>query len=142
MFIPQQLVERKLSALLGAEVKFDQIKVSLLAGTIEATGIMVGDILTAARGVVKVAVARALKGEIIVQSLTIERPVVNVRNFHHAPKQSATAPHADHKDDDDTKTRWKFDAEKVLIIDGLINISPKLQVEKLLLELKRVGDGY
>src|SRR5687767_11641333 len=135
MTLLQQPIERKLSALLGEEVTFEQLKVSLLAGSIEFVGLKVGNFITAARGVAKVAVSRALKGEIVVRSLTIERPVVHIEHLPKRAKPVAKSKSPAKTEED--KTRWTFDVERVLIIDGQVNISPRLALKKLLLELKR-----
>ena len=74
MAILQPVIERKLSSLLGAPVSFEQLNISLLGGSIETIGVKAGDFLTVARVAAKAAVARALKGEIVVSSVTIEKP--------------------------------------------------------------------
>jgi len=153
--ILQQPIQRKLSALLGAEVTFDKLNFSLLGGSIEAVGVKVGDLLTVDRVVAKVAVARAIKGEIVVTSLTIERPVVTlVRSADGSfnlpkSKKNESAKSPSDKDDaasDADESRWSFDVEKVLLIDGQIQLSAgesyRASIEKLLLELKRKDTGY
>ena len=141
MKLAQPLIERKLSALLGAEVKFDQFKVSLISATIEVTGVRIGDGISAARGVASVSLGRALKGEIVVKSITIERPELNVAAL---PKRPPRAPSEKKKEEssEDDKTRWTFDIEKLLIVDGKVVISPSLTLDKLLVDLKRDDAGY
>jgi uncharacterized protein involved in outer membrane biogenesis len=136
MNISAEWVGRKLSALLGTEVHFEKFNVSLLAGTIEVSGLKVADFLTVARVVAKVAVTRALKGEIVVQSLTIERPVADLSRLPKRPDRRVEAS------DDSDKTKWKFDVEKVLVVDGEVKVAPKLPVRKVLFELKRVDRNY
>src|SRR5687767_9288267 len=107
MVLLQSAVERKLSNLLGAEVKFDQFKVSLLSGSVEVAGVKVGEFLTVARAIVHIAVKRALKGEIVVKSLTIEQPRVDLpkrpKRPERPPKSATTEPVSD---DQNEKTRW------------------------------------
>ena len=142
MTILQGPIERKLSALLGAEVKFEQFKVSLLSGSVEVAGVRVGEFLTVARAVVQIAVKRALKGEIVVKSLTIERPQVDLPKRPRRPERPAKSPTAPAADEPSEKTRWTFDIEKVLVLDGDVRISDRLAISKLLLELKRSDAGY
>lgn len=84
MSLLQQPIERKLSSLLGAEVTFQQFKVSLLKGAIEATGVSVAadegaePVLTIGRVRAEISIARALKKEIVIKSLAIDRPMLNV----------------------------------------------------------------
>ena len=153
MPILQGAIERKLSALLGAQVTFDKLNLSLFKGAIEVLGVRVGDIATVARVNIEVAIGRALKGEFVVKSLTIERPVVNlVRRADgslNLPKRPPRAPPAAEAPPDIVKDeesgRWTFDAEKVLLVDGQINFTAgayRASVEKLLAEMNRSGSGY
>ncbi len=155
MMLLQQPIQRKLSALLGAEVTFDKLNFSLLGGSIEAVGVKVGDLLTVDRVVAKVAVARAIKGEIVVTSLTIEKPVVTLirsaDGSFNLPKSKKSEPPKSVSDktipsDDNEESRWSFDAEKVLVVDGQIQLSAgggyRASIEKLLVELKRKDTGY
>ena len=67
MGILQQPVQSKLSQLIGAEVRFEELKVSLLAGSIEARGVTVaGDdparpVLTIRKVRAEISIPRALK---------------------------------------------------------------------------------
>src|SRR5437763_16567803 len=78
MAILQPAIERKLSSLLGAPVTFDKLNVSLIGGSIEALGVRAGDFLTIAKIRAEIAIKKALKGVIVVKSLTIERPAVTI----------------------------------------------------------------
>src|SRR5690242_10129872 len=78
MPILQGAIERKLSSLLGAQVTFDKLNLSLFKGAIEVLGVRVGDLATVARVNIEVAIGRAIKGEFVVKSLMIERPVVTL----------------------------------------------------------------
>lgn len=166
MALLQQPIQRKLSALLGAEVTFDKLNLSLLGGTIEAAGMTVTTadktlppILTIGRIKAHVSVGRAFRGEIVVKSLAIERPVVHFvrRNGRTNLPVRDGAPEADDAaeattpdeppdephDEKPDKTSWKFDVEKVLIVDGEATVQldgRDFDAKPVLAELKRVGD--
>jgi len=105
MAIVKPAIERKLSSLLGAAVTIDKLNVSLLGGSIEAQGVTVRGVdamvpfLTIAKIHADIAVTKAFKGEIVIKSLAIERPVVNFvqtgpggSNFPHRPMIEFGAP--------------------------------------------------
>ena len=164
MALLQQPIQRKLSALLGADVTFEKLNLSILSGTIEAVGVTVAGedratpVLTIARVKAEVAVARALKGEIVVRSLTIQRPAINVVRRRDGttnlpkrikPQADEPAPPSTQSDegpaDEAEKTSWKLDVEKVLVVDGTVDIhldAFHLAAGRLLAEMKRSGDGY
>jgi hypothetical protein len=133
MAILQPAIERKLSSLLGANVSFEKLNVSLLGGSIEATGVRVGakgespPLLTIARVKASIGIKRALKGEIVITSLTIERPVLslvrrgNEWNFPKRPAGAAKGKTSSAEGAyDDEKTSIQFDVEKLLLVDGAI----------------------
>jgi hypothetical protein len=164
----QQPIQRKLSALIGADVTFEKLNLSLLGGSIDAIGVTVAGrdkslppVLTIARVRAEVSIKRALKGEIVVKSLAIERPVVNVvrrsdgaTNLPERVEADIAAPPTPpaltaSPDEEEDKSRWSFDVEKVLLVDGTAHVAIDLtggtyraSVEKLLAEMKRSGDGY
>ena len=159
MALLQQPIQRKLSSLLGANVTFEKLNLSLLGGSIEANGVTVAaddpntPVLTIGRVVAKVAVTRALKGEIVVTSLTIERPVIRLvrradgsTNLPKKIEPDDQAPTPAPAEAEEDKSRWSFDVEKVLLVDGRASFelegSYHLSFEKLLAELKRDGGGY
>src|SRR5689334_18919656 len=118
--IGQGVIERKLSALLGAKVTFQKFSVSL-TGTIEAAGMRVGDdganpLLTIVLIRATVSLKRALKGEIVVKSITIEKPVISAA-LDKLPRPAPTVA-ASASEEADDKTSWKLDVEKLFIIDG------------------------
>src|SRR4051794_29071766 len=101
MAIVQGVIERKLSSLLGAKVTFDKFSVSPLSGTIEASGMrVVGDdeqqppLLTIVLVRAQISIKQALKGEIIVKSITIEKPVLHLIDgkLPHRPTAAGAAP--------------------------------------------------
>ena len=133
MAIVKPAIERKLSSLLGATVTIDKLNVSLLGGSIEAQGITVRGVdcntpfATCALVRAEVSRTRALKGEIVVKSLAIERPIVSYVECDHGtasnfPRRPMIEFHTDESDDSDglggEKTSWTLDVEKVLLVDG------------------------
>ena len=144
MAILQPAIERKLSSLLGAKVTFEKFIVSPLSGTIEATGVRVGEpadpLLTIVLVRAQVSIKQAFKGEIVVKSIIIEKPVVSF-SPEKLPRR-ATASDAPDKDD---KTSWKFDVQKLFIIDGQVTArlsSFELSTGRVLLDLNRVEQDY
>src|SRR4051794_20841718 len=77
----RQLIERKISSATGSAVTFGDFKFSPLSGAIEVRGVKVAAVafavpfVTIDRVLATVSVARALKQEIVVKSLAIEKPV-------------------------------------------------------------------
>ncbi|HEY1922848.1 MAG TPA: AsmA family protein, partial [Tepidisphaeraceae bacterium] len=80
----QDTIEKKLSQLLNRQVTFERLSVSLLSGQVEAEGMMVaGDepnrpLLSVTRISAKIAIAKALAGQISIKSLVIEGPALNL----------------------------------------------------------------
>ena len=86
-------IRKHLSSILGAEVTFEKLSISLL-GSIDAHGVAVAGVegsdagsnashgaepfLTIRRLHADIAIARAFKGEIVFKSLSIERPVISL----------------------------------------------------------------
>ncbi len=83
----RQLIERKISSITGGAVMMDEFKFSPLSGSIEGVNVrmaaerFVPPFLSIDRIQAKIGVARALRGEIVLNSLTIERPVF-ICNIH------------------------------------------------------------
>jgi hypothetical protein len=122
------MVERKISAAAGASVTFEEFKFSPLSGTIDIRGMKVAvprfatPMLTVDRVLAKVVVARALKQEIVLKSLAIEKPVLSIvyrsdgsLNFDETTK--ARAASAELKE---AGGAWEFECDKVLIIGGQV----------------------
>src|SRR4030095_5821005 len=87
---------------------------------------------------IAVSIKSALKGEIVVKSITVEKPVLALTdaNLPHPP----TTTH-----DSDDKTTWKLDVQKLFIIDGQASLrrgSYELATGRILAELNRAGDDY
>jgi hypothetical protein len=162
----QEPIQRKLSALLGAECSFEKLNFSLLGGSIDASGVKISAdaklpaVLTIARVRAQVAIGRALKGEIVITSLTIEKPVLNFvrlvdgtsnlpKRFRPAAQVNAPARSDAGGELPDTN-RWKLDATKVLLIDGALSLNDESlpggryqwSAGPILAELNRTAGGY
>lgn len=151
MSLFQKPIQRKLSALLATQVTFQRLDVSLLGGSLDAHGLTIagnrpGDpVLTVKRVRAEIAVARVLRGEVIVKSLTIERPILSIvrradgstnvpcptrtaaeaaDDVDGAPASSSTSAKSQRAGGDegsaaeDLKREWKFDAGRILLVDG------------------------
>ena len=159
MAIVKPAIERKLSSLLGAIVTIDKLNVSLLGGSIEASGVTVRGVdcttpfATIARVRAEVAVTRALKGEIAVKSLTIEQPVVTYVDCDHGaasnvprrPMIEFATPDEDEARGGE-KTAWKLEIERLFLIDGRATVKLEtgyeLSAGRVLSQLNRDGEDY
>jgi hypothetical protein len=158
MAIVKPAIERKLSSLLGATVTLDKLNVSLLGGSIEAAGVTIRGVdcnapfATIALVRAEVSRARALKGEIAVKSLTVERPVLNyVECDHGAASNFPRRPMIEfavdeHADEAGEKTSWKLDVEKVLLVDGQagakLDDGYEISTGRILAQLNRDDGDY
>ena len=124
----RQMIERKISAAAGASVTFEDFKFNPISGSIDIKGVKVAvprfatPMLTVDRVVAKVAVARALKQEIVLKSLAIENPVLSIvyrsdgsLNFDETRKVRAAAG-----DLNEAGGAWEFECDKVLIVGGQV----------------------
>jgi hypothetical protein len=166
MKLVDNVVRTKLSNALGAPVSFDSFKASLLGGSLDVGGLAIGGdpaaglplLLHVRRALAHVSLGRALKREVAVKSLTLERPVVRIvrtadgrSNFPLTARQSAwhEGPEDEHDGDNDTgnASRWTFDCDKVLLVDGEFHVELRgptpyrLCVLGLLGELQRTPGG-
>ena len=154
-------------------MSFEKLSLSLVGGSLDAHGMTVaGDdraspVLTVARIRAEVAVTKVLKGEVVIKSLTVQRPVLSVvrradgrTNLPRPPKALADAVQRAAADreaipPDEAKaadpTDWRFDARKLLLVDGSAEFrdeSPagggtRIVAERILGELTRKDDdGY
>jgi hypothetical protein len=171
MGLLQQPVQAKLSKLIGAEVRFEHLSVSLLGGSIEARGVTIaGDnpaepVLTIRRVRAEISIPRALKKEIVVKSLTIEAPVLSVvrraDGGTNLPKpikppddepETPPAPRAKAEAaDDGAGGAWRLEAQRVLLVDGSVRYHADpppggetldLSADGILGELKSAGGGF
>jgi len=152
--IVKPAIEHKLSALLGAKVTIEKLNVSILGGSIEAVGVTIRGVdspdppfVTIARARAEVAVTRALKGEIVIKSLTIERPIVTFVRFAPGGSNFPRRPMLEFAVDDESAEHiWKFDVEKVLLIDGSATVmlegGYELSAGRVLAQLARDGEDY
>jgi hypothetical protein len=145
--IGQGLIEQKLSSLLGAKVTFEKFSLSLLSGTIEAAGVRVlvpnqtDPLLTVVLLRAQVSIKQAFKGEIIVKSITVEKPVVRLESGRLPHRPTRQPP----DESEDKSTSWKFDVQKLFIIDGQLDLhlgSFQLQSGRVLVDLNRAGADY
>ena len=174
MGLLQQPLERRLSAMLGAAVTFEKLHVNVLGGSVEAEGITVaaGDgasspLLTVRRAKAEVSLRAALKKEIVIRSLTIERPVATVirhadgRLSLPARLQRATASTADAMVDasvtgrqtsdarltpDVSEGAWTFEAQKILLVGGEVHFHDatsgyRASLEQIIGEVKEAEGG-
>src|SRR3954471_4598682 len=92
----RQLIEKKISTVMGAAVTFGDFHFAPMSGTIEIENVKVAaerfvpPFLSAGRIEASIAVARALRGEMVVRSLTIDRHVLTL-NIHSDGKSNLPA---------------------------------------------------
>lgn len=162
-------IQNKLSALLGVQVTFEKFNVSLLSGTIEASGVVVAGpdasapLLTVRRIKAEISIPRALKREIVIKSLAIERPVLSVvreadgrsnlpqrvEGLDPEPPGSAPLSSSSLSQEPAAGEAWDFQAQKVLLVGGEIHFrqvderghSHPLMVSPLAAELVQQDDG-
>jgi uncharacterized protein involved in outer membrane biogenesis len=138
MALLQNPIQRKLSTLLGADVSFERLNLSLLGGSIDARGVRVstggddaeGPILTIARVRAELSMSRALRGEIVVRSIAVERPVLTLvrrpdgttnlpRRFDADGEDGpAVVPDADGDARSQAGQRMSIQLDKLLVVDG------------------------
>ena len=159
----QQPLERKLSALIGAEVSFATFKMSLLGGWIEAFGVRVAGstsspqggstpdqpLFTAQRLRAEISVRHALAKQLVVKSLLIEQPIIHIvldaaggNNLPHRPAKISPPP-----GDKEATSKWSLAAQQVTIVDGQIHLHDATcgstyytSIEPLTAELHQQGD--
>jgi AsmA protein len=136
MRLVRQQVEKRLSAMLGAEVSFEKLNFSLLSGTIDAQGIIINTgrtdpqpLLTVRRLQAEVSIGAAFKKELVVNALTIERPVIHLirdtdgqlnlpqKPATDTPSQTTDTP-SDSDASEESGSSWRFEAKKLLVVDG------------------------
>ena len=137
----EELLEKKLSEVLGADVTFDRVKLSPLSGKVEVLNLKATlpfsttPFLSVPRIEAKIAMARALKQEISVQSLRVERPAARL------PLPRLAKGHAERKASDASPAKpWQFEADDVLVVDAAIEFQQgdyHLIADGVTLSLKR-----
>jgi hypothetical protein len=124
----RQLIEKKISTAMGAAVTFGDFKFSPMSGTVEIDYVKVAaerfvpPFLSVGRIEASIAVARALRGEMILRSLTIDRPVLTL-NIHADGKSNLPAKprgkvEAIVPKEGSAGGLWEFNLEKISINHG------------------------
>jgi hypothetical protein len=149
-------LQKKLSSLLGMEVRLGEVKLSLMKGTLDVRDVLVlgagGEtVLTVERVKAEVSVAGVFKKEIAVKSLAIERPRLAIVQDG-AGRLNVLRPAEDEPDapPEVKGSGWKLDARRVLLVDGEVSFRSEhgklagweVALRKVLGELKRVDDGF
>jgi hypothetical protein len=126
----QDTVEKKLSQLLGKQVTFERLNVSPLSGQVDAEGLTVaGDganppLLSVKRISAKVAVAKALAGQIVIKAMSIESFTFNIPRLDNGlikwpPRGKSLA------DRDQAKTGgWQLEAQSIQVANGTVFLGP------------------
>ncbi len=158
--------------MLGTDVTFEKLNFSLLGGSVEAQGVTVaGDdpsapFLTIRRVRAEIALGAAIKKQFVIKSLTIEKPVVVIvrdadgklnlpRRFQpdDAPASQAASDTGGQTSDsvadadagDEAAGNWKFEARKVLVVDGEVHFRDAsgyhASLEQILGEVKEAENG-
>lgn len=134
----QRTIERRLSAALGARQRIAELRLSPLAGSIDAHGISLagaGDgadpFLTIDHLKAEIAVGKALRREITVKSIAIERPVLSIHrradgstNLPRREDPPASSgndrPACERAVESAEEPAWRFDLERLLMVGGEI----------------------
>ncbi len=124
----RQLIEKKISTATGATVMFGDFKFSPMSGKIEAMQVKVAaerfvpPFLSIERLEMQVAVARALRGEIAVKSLIIDRPVlivaIHADGGNNLARKPAHPPEAIVRKEGAAGGNWEFNCEKIALNHG------------------------
>jgi uncharacterized protein involved in outer membrane biogenesis len=144
----QDSIERKLSQLLGRRVSFERFNVSPLAGQVEAEGMTVaGDeanrpLLSVGRISAKISVAKALAGQIVIKSMEIERPLLNLSRLSDGSFDFPRPPkRPDAGGEEDKSDSWQLEAQSIRLIAGTIFLGESIATQKISGELKRSDSG-
>jgi uncharacterized protein involved in outer membrane biogenesis len=127
----QQTIQKTLSRLLGADVKFERLKWSPLSGRVEAEGMTVwpegfeAPLLQIRRIGAEVSVAKALKGQIAIKSLAIEAPVASIirrgDGMTNLPRRPARSPPSSSGEQSAGPGR-EMEAQSISITGGQIHV--------------------
>lgn len=159
-------IQRKISHMIGADVSFEHLNVSLLGGSLDARGMRVvtGDdggaepLLTVDRIRAELSLSRAIRGEIVIKSLTVDRPVLSLVRGpdgslnlpkpldDDAPADTATPPAPHGTSDAAAKpSRSTVEIDKVLLVDGEVRFRQgdyRAAASGILLDLSRASGGF
>jgi hypothetical protein len=117
----RRFIEQKISVATGELVRFDKFSFSPLSGVVEVRDLSVGTFLTVKRIEAKIAVARALKQEIVIRSLVIEGPTITIARTGDGKTNLPSRP-ARSAESEPTEARksWEFEAHKALLVGGRV----------------------
>jgi hypothetical protein len=119
----RRFIEEKISRATGQAVRFGKVSFSPMSGGVEVRDLSVGTFLTVRKIEAKIAVARALKQEIVLRSLAIEEPVVTiVRGVDGKSNLPARPESIEKSGGGDGGKAWEFEAQKVLLVGGRIAV--------------------
>ncbi|MGD0463305.1 MAG: hypothetical protein ABSB74_12545 [Tepidisphaeraceae bacterium] len=129
----QDPIERNLSRLLRRRVSFARLNASPLAGQIEAEGMTVaGDepnrpLLSVLRIGAKISVGMAIAGRIVIKSLVIEGPMLNITrqrdgsvDLRRGGEPPAAGGEADEADG------WQLEAQSIRVVNGRVSFEDRL----------------
>ncbi|HEX4055979.1 MAG TPA: hypothetical protein VHX86_17075 [Tepidisphaeraceae bacterium] len=131
MKILQETIERKLSRLLGRRVTFQRLNVSPLAGRLDAEGMMVAGekpdrpLLSVAHISATIAVTKALAGQIVIKSLQIDSPAINLvrrgdGSFDVPHRNAGTT-----ESDEDKAGGWQLEAQSIRIVSARVSFEDR-----------------
>ena len=132
----RRFIEEKISRATGQEVRFGKLSFSPLSGGVEVRDLSVATFLTVRKIEARIAVARAMKQEIVLRSLAIEGPVVTIARGADGKTNLPTRPQwAEKTGLAEAGKSWEFEAQKVLLVGGRIALEDasgyRLSVENL-----------
>jgi hypothetical protein len=141
----QDTIEKKLSQLLGRQVNFERLNVSPLSGQVEAEGITIaGDesnppLLTVKRISAKIAIAKALAGQIVIKSMEIEGPSLRLPRLPDGSIQFLRPPKRPAGEQENKLDTWQLEAQSIRLTGGAVFLGPpggRAVAEKFTGELK------
>ncbi len=149
VFLP--MVRRRLSAMLGAAVEIADLNVSPLRGEALARGVRVGDshkpLLTIDAIRFKISIREAIRKRFVVESLTLDRPVIDLSQSSEGLWNLPTGSQASGSVEDRDDAGPSFDANHVFMVDGAFGLSmfvagvqTQINVHGVMAELKREGE--
>ncbi len=149
----RKFVEQKIASATGAAVRMGAFSFSPLSGTVEMRDLEVAAPLLSIRRIeAKLAVARALRQEIVIKSLVIDGPDVRVvrrsDGTFNFPQRTGSAPAPKTQTADSSSGKWEFEAQKVLLVGGRVEFTDetlggyRVSIEKLDGSLEATPAGF
>jgi hypothetical protein len=126
----QDTIERKLSQLLARQVTFERLNVSPLSGQVEAEGMTVaGDdsnppLLSVKRISAKIAIAKALAGQIVIKSMEIEGPSLRLPRLPDGSIQFPCLPKRPADEQENKADAWQLEAQSIRLTAGAVFLGP------------------